>query len=93
MFVIAKELIYELNQNNEKTKVVKDYSGVGLFRYELARRKSTNEFTGFLRFISGTLNDVPAEGIVDSVYNLKLEDDNLSWCQKQILYRNQPNND
>lgn len=93
MFVVAKELIYKLNQNKEKTNIVKDFSGVSLFRYELVRRKSTEELTGFFRFISGTLKDAPVEGIVDSVYNFELVNDKLSWCQEQILYRDQPNSD
>ncbi|RBQ24096.1 hypothetical protein ALNOE001_04690 [Candidatus Methanobinarius endosymbioticus] len=93
MFVLANELIYELNQHKEKTKIVKDYSGIGLFGYNLAKRKSSGDFTGFVRFVSGTLIDAPTEGIVDLVYNLKIEEDNLSWSKEQFLYRDQPNND
>lgn len=55
MFVIAKELIYKLNQNKKRTDVVKDYSGVDLFKYDLARRSSSGELTEFFRFVSGTI--------------------------------------
>lgn len=49
MFVLAKELIYKLNQNKEKTNTAKDFSGVSLFRHELARRRSTDESTDFFK--------------------------------------------
>ncbi|MDL2246148.1 hypothetical protein LJB96_00870 [Methanobrevibacter sp. OttesenSCG-928-K11] len=93
MFVIANEKIYNLNSNGEKLDIRKNYSGVGLFRYELAKRLSSNEITGSMRYVSGTLKNPPAEAIVNSVYNMKLNKDSLSWREEQMLYRDQPNGD
>ncbi|MBZ9570595.1 hypothetical protein KQY27_03420 [Methanobrevibacter sp. TMH8] len=93
MFVLANEKIYELNEIGEKVNIRKDFSGVALFRYELAKRHSSNEITGTMRFISGTLNNPPAEAIVNCVYDIKFENNSLSWFEKQGLYRDQPSKD
>jgi hypothetical protein len=90
MFVLANEKIYELNEIGEKTNIRKDFSGIGLFRYELAKRHSSDEITGTMRFISGTINNPPSEAIVNCVYNMKFENNSISWLEKQGLYRDQP---
>jgi hypothetical protein len=93
MFVLANEKIYELNEIGEKTNIRKDFSGVALFRYELAKRHSSDEITGIMRFISGTIKNPPAEAIVNCVYNMKFENKIISWVEKQGLYRDQPSKD
>lgn len=93
MFVLANEKIYELNEVGEKLNIRKDFSGASLFRYELAKRHSSDEITGTMKFISGTINNPPAEAIVNYVFNMKFENNCISWVEKQGLYRDQPSKD
>ena len=90
MFVVSNEKIYELGKNGAHAALRKDFSGIALFRYELALRKSTGELTGTMRYCSGTVASAPAEAIVNGVYGMKLENGVLSWLEQQVLYRDQP---
>ncbi len=64
MFIVSNEKIYALEKNKEHEEPRKDFSSVSLFRFELAKRKSTQAITGFIRFISASLKDVSAQSLV-----------------------------
>ncbi|MEN6389279.1 MAG: hypothetical protein ABFD04_02610 [Syntrophomonas sp.] len=89
MFVVAKETIYELDDKLERGSINRDYSGVSVFRYELAKRSSSGEVTGVLRLISTTVKNHTAEAIVYGVYDIALENNELRWREQQLLYRDQ----
>ena len=90
MTTIAKEKIYYLDEKGECIGVKKDYTGTSVFRYELAQRRSTNEFTGYMRLISTTTVAPEMEAIVQGVYNVQLANNELSWKEQQLLYRDMP---
>lgn len=93
MFIVSNEKIYLLGQNKEHEELRKDFSSVSLFRFELAKRKSTEKVTGFFRFISASLKDVPAEAVVSAIYDICLEDGVLCFKEDQTLYRDHPTKD
>ena len=53
MFIVSNEKIWLVGKDGKREKLRKDFSAVSLFRFELAKRKSTNAITGCFRFISG----------------------------------------
>ncbi len=93
MFIISNEKVYELDSNKKRIKIHTDFSGVSVFRFELAKRDSTNEVTGFFRLITANQFNQKAQAIVSAIYNVKLEDNKLSWKEEQVLYRDQPTTD
>lgn len=88
MFIVSNEKIYEA-AGGGRGPLRKDESAVSLFRYELARRKSTGNVTGCFRFISATGRDVMAEAIVSGVHAVRVEDGVLRLREDQALYRDQ----
>lgn len=90
MFIISNEKIWLIGTNGQRESLRKDFSGVSLFRFELAKRKSTNEVTGCFRFISASGKDVAAEAIVSGIYGVHLDHDVLKLSENQVLYRDQP---
>lgn len=90
MTTIAKERVYDLDENCECIGVKKDYTGTSVFRYELAKRRSTNEFTGYMRLISTTTVSPEMEAVVQGVYDVQLENNELKWKEQQLLYRDMP---
>lgn len=90
MTTIAKEKVYHLNEMGECIGIKKDYTGTSVFRYELAKRKSTNEFTGYMRLISTTTVSPEMEAVVQGVYNVRMEGNELKWKEQQLLYRDMP---
>lgn len=75
---------------DKRGEVKKDFSGVSVFRYELAERKSTSRVTGIMKLVSSTVSDHTMEGIAYGVYDLQLENSQLSWKEQQMLYRDMP---
>jgi hypothetical protein len=90
MFIVSNEKLYVLGENKERLKLRKDFSSVSLFRFELAKRKSTGDITGFFRFVSASGKDVPAQAIVSAIYDVSLNEDRLKFKEEQALYRDQP---
>lgn len=90
MFIVTSEKIWILDKDKRREALRKDFSGVSLFRFELARRKSTGAITGFFRFISASGTAVPAEAIVSGIYHVRLDKDVLTLREEQALYRDQP---
>ncbi len=93
MTTIAKERVYFLNEKGEHTGIKKDYTGTSVFRYELTKRKSTREFTGYMRMISTTTITPEMDAVVQGVYDIKLENNELRWKEQQLLYRDMPSSD
>lgn len=90
MFIVSNEKIWEIGKNGQRDNLRKDFSGVSLFRFELAKRKSTNGVTGCFRFVSASGKDVAAEAVVSGIYGVHLENDVLKLSEDQVLYRDQP---
>ena len=89
MFIVSNEKIWVVNDGQRET-LRKDFSSVSLFRFELAKRKSTDGITGFFRFISASGKDIAAEAIISSINDVRLENGVLGLKEEQALYRDQP---
>lgn len=90
MFIVSNEKIWLVGKDGKREKLRKDFSAVSLFRFELARRKSTNAITGCFRFISASGKNVAAEAIVSRIYDVRIENGVLKLSEDQALYRDQP---
>lgn len=90
MFIVSNEKIWLMGKDQQRETLRKDFSSVSLFRFERAKRKSTNNITGFFRFISASGKDVAAEAIVSGIYDVRLAGDGLRLKEDQTLYRDQP---
>ncbi|MCD7962804.1 MAG: hypothetical protein LUF90_04465 [Rikenellaceae bacterium] len=89
---ITEEKIYLLDVNGEYVEIKKDFTGTSVMTYEIARRKSTGEFTGYMRLLSSTVKDHAMEAIASGVYDIKVSENELSWKENQLLYRDMPTN-
>lgn len=89
MFLTASETVYEINGDKQRASVRSNHNGISVFRYELAKRRSSNEITGIFRLITTTNPNQTAQAIVCSVFNVKLENDEMCWKEEQGLYRDQ----
>lgn len=90
MFIVSNEKIWLVGKDGQREALRKDFSGVSLFRFELAKRKSTNDLSGAFRFLSASGKDVAAEAIVSGIYDVCLQDGVLKLSEDQVLYRDQP---
>ncbi|KKG12791.1 hypothetical protein EO98_07430 [Methanosarcina sp. 2.H.T.1A.6] len=90
MTTVTREKIYILDPDRKRGAIKKDFNGVSVFRYELAERKSTSRITGIMRLASSTVREHTMEGIAYGVYDLQLENSQLSWKEQQLLYRDMP---
>lgn len=90
MFIVSNEKIWLMGKDGLQEELRKDFSAVSLFRFELAKRKSTNSITGCFRFVSASGKNVAAEAIVSGIYDVRLENDVLKFSEDQALYRDQP---
>lgn len=87
MTVVTKEKVYAKDSDGSRTKIVKDYTGAGSYRYELAVRKSTSQITGYMRLLSSSTRDHTMEAVVYGVFDMKLNNHELKWKEQQLLYR------
>ena len=90
MTTIAEEKVYALDEKGERIGIRKDYAGTSVFHYELAKRKSTGELTGYMRMVSTTTINPEMDAVVQMVYNVRLENNELKWKEYQPLYRDMP---
>jgi hypothetical protein len=90
LFVVSNEKIYEVGGDDRRARLRKDFSGSSHFRYELAKRQSTGRVVGFMRFVSASFDAVPAEAMASSVLGMRLDGGELSWREKEVVYRDQP---
>lgn len=90
MTTVTCEKVCVLDSDKRRGEVKKDFNGVSVFRYELTERKSTSAVTGIMRLVSSTVRDHTMEGVAYGVYDLQLENNQLSWKEQQLLYRDMP---
>lgn len=89
MFLIVNEIVYELDDNKHRTNIRSNHTGISVFRYELAKRKSTGDITGIFRLITTTNKNQTAQAIVSAVFGVELKNNDLLWTEEQVLYRDQ----
>ena len=89
MFIVFNKKIWLIGKNRKREELREDLSAVSLFRFELAKRRSTNSMTGFFRLISASGSNVTAEAVVSSIYDVRLDKDVLRLSKNQALYRDQ----
>ena len=90
MFIVANEKIWIMGADGQREGLRKDFSAVSLFRFELAKRESTDTMTGCFRMISASGRNVAAEAVVSGIYGICLENNVLKLSEDQVLYRDQP---
>ncbi|WP_455683850.1 hypothetical protein [Thomasclavelia sp.] len=90
MFIVSNEKIWLIGTDGQRKKLRKDFSAVSLFRFELAKRKSTKAITGCFRLISASGKNVAAEAVISGIYNISFENNVLKFIENQVLYRDQP---
>ncbi|MCD7973216.1 MAG: hypothetical protein LUG18_11225 [Candidatus Azobacteroides sp.] len=90
MTTITREKIYVLDKNGSRGEVRKDFTGTSVFHYELAFRKSTEQFSGYMRCLSSSVLEHTMEAVVYGVYDVKIKNGELSWKEQQLLYRDMP---
>ncbi|WP_080797257.1 hypothetical protein [Arabiibacter massiliensis] len=90
MFIVSNEKVWLMGEDGQREELRKDFSAVSLFRFELARRRSTGGITGSFRCVSASGKDVAAEAVVSGIYDVRLEDGVLKLREDQALYRDQP---
>ena len=90
MFIVANEKIWHIGTDGQREELRKDFSAVSLFRFELAKRRSTNTMTGAFRMISASGKNVAAEAVVSGIYDIRIENNVLKFLEDQVLYRDQP---
>ena len=75
--------------------LVKDFSMISYFEYELSKRYSSGEITGLLRYVSSSVASVPspAEATTSSIFGVTFKDNEIRWTEDQILYRDQQERD
>ena len=87
-FIVSHEKI--VGTGNPRV-LVKDFSLVSYFEYELSKRFSSGEITGLLRYVSSSVASVPspAEATTSSIFGVTFKDHEIRWTEDQILYRDQ----
>ena len=90
MFIVSNEKLWLKGADGRREGLRKDFSAVSLFRFELARRRSTGGITGSFRCISASGKNAASEAIVGGIYDVSLEDGVLKLMEDQALYRDQP---
>lgn len=90
MTTVTNEKIYILDANKKRSGIKKDYTGTSVFQYKLAIRKSSGQITGYMHCQSSTVTDHTMEAVVYGVYDVALQNDQLTWKELQLLYRDLP---
>lgn len=91
LFAVSSEMIKERSTD----KMIKDLTSSSMFTYNLSKRQSTGKVTGTMFFVSSSIlsGPVPAESTASGIYNVVLNNNELSWTEDQMLYRDQPGTD
>ncbi|NIG54605.1 hypothetical protein [Chitinophaga sp. Cy-1792] len=93
MTTVTTEKVYEVSPDGSEGLLQKDFTGTSVYRYELAIRKSSGEMTGFMHLLSSTVAGHTMEAVVYGVYNIFVSEDEVSWREEQLLYRDMPAGD
>ena len=76
---VSKMTNYDLDKEGKRVPPGRDFSGVGVSRYELCERASTKKLTGTARTLSMTIKAPSQEGTAILVTGVKVADGKLSW--------------
>lgn len=87
---ITKEIVYNLDQEGERNSIAKNFTGTSVFGYEFAQRKSTKQITGYMRCVSTTVQNQTMEAVVNGIFDVILDNNQLRWQERQLLYRDNP---
>lgn len=79
-----------MGADGQREKLQKDFSASSLFRFELAKRRSTDAVTGSFWLISASGKQVAAEAVVSGIYDIRLENDVVRLTEDQAVYWDQP---
>jgi len=90
MTTVTNEKIYMLDANKKRIGIKKDYTGTSVFQYKLAVRKSSRQLTGYMYCLSSTVSDHTMDAVVYGVYDVVLQNNQLTWKEQQLLYRDLP---
>ena len=90
MTTVTEEKVYMKDASGNRREMIKDFTGTGVFHYELAFRRSTSEFTGYVRLLSSSTKDHTMEAVVYGVHDVEFENGELRWKEKQLMYRDMP---
>lgn len=90
MTTVTEENVYLKEADGNRGEMIKDFTGTGVFHYELAFRQSTSEFTGYMRLLSSSTKDHTMEAVVYGVHDVEFENGELRWKEKQLMYRDTP---
>lgn len=90
MALVTKEKVYNKDAEGNRLGIVKDYTGAGIYHYEMAQRKSTSEITGYMRLLSASVGEHTMEAVVYGAFNMRLDEGQLKWQEQQLLYRDMP---
>jgi hypothetical protein len=88
--VKAKQVVYDLDKDGKRILPGRDQSGVSVFRYELAERKSTQKLMGYWRVASSTVKNQSPLGTVATVHHPQVSDGQLIWRESQAGYSDAP---
>ncbi len=86
----TKELVYNLDNVGNKLSIAKNYTGSSIFSYEFAHRKSSNKITGYMRCVSTTVKNPTMEAVVNGIFDVIIDNNELKWQEQQLLYRDNP---
>lgn len=92
LFVVSRERVHFM-KDGERAGLRKDFSGASHFHYELAKRRSSGRVTGFMRYVAASFDAVPAEAMASAVVGMRLENDEVRWAEKEVIYRDMPGAD
>jgi hypothetical protein len=87
--VVTKETVYELDDQGKRKLPGRDYSGVIVFRFDIAERKSTGRLVGYWRVDSTTVKENAFAGVVMGV-QMDMHDNELVWREQPVLYWDRP---
>lgn len=90
MTTVTNEKIYILDADKKRIGIKKDYTGTSVFQYKLAIRKSSGQITGYMYCLSSTVSDHTMDAVVYGVYDVVLQNNQLTWKEQQLLYRDLP---
>jgi len=86
-FIVSKEKIID----TETGRVIKEEYSSSVYRYSIAKSLSTGELTGIMMLAASSLQSdpFPAESTAWIAYELRYKNEEFSWIEDQVLYRDQ----
>ncbi len=82
---VSKVTSFDLDTSGKRVSPGRDWSGVTVYRYEIAERRSTKRLIGLARVISTTIKDVDITGNFAAV-QMTIQDGQLVFKESGVLY-------